>query len=165
MSDLVVVTFSTQDAGMAALKHIREVEGATGLHLNDTAVIEKDADGKIHRRSEVSSGTEAGAVGGGILGLLLGFVFFPVLGIAIGAAIGAAIGHSVTQHVDKDFVSDIQNELKPATSALFVVVDQNPAALVTALRGFEGKVYQTSLNTELEDSLNDALKSTTGQPG
>jgi uncharacterized membrane protein len=158
MSDLVVITFAKQDTGMAALKHIREMEGATGLHVNDTAVVEKDADGRIHRRSEVSSGTEAGAVGGGLLGLLLGFVFFPVLGVAIGAAIGAAIGHSVTQHVDKDFVNDIQNELGPGSSALFVVVDQNPAALVTALRGFEGKVYQTSLGTELEDSINDALK-------
>jgi uncharacterized membrane protein len=159
MSDLVVVTFTTQDAGMAALKHIREVEGATGLHLNDTAVVEKDAAGKIHTRNEVSSGTEAGAVGGGLLGLLLGLVFFPVLGVAVGAAIGAAIGHSATQHVDKDFVADIQSELGPGSSALFVVVDQNPAALVTALSGFEGKVYQTSLGTELEESINDALKS------
>ena len=159
MSDLVVVTFTKQDTGMAALRHIREMEGATGLHVNDTAVVEKDAEGKIHRRSEVSSGTEAGAVGGGLLGLLLGFVFFPVLGVAIGAAIGAAIGHSVTQHVDKEFVSDIQNELGPGSSALFVVVDQNPAGLVAALHGFEGKVYQTSLGTELEESINDALKS------
>jgi uncharacterized membrane protein len=158
MSDLVVITFAKQDAGLAALKHLREMEGATGLHLNDTAVVEKDAEGAIHVKNEVSSGTEAGAVGGGLLGLLLGFVFFPVLGVAIGAAIGAAIGHSVSDHVDKDFVKDIQGELTPGTSALFAVVSANPSALVAALRGFEGKVYQTSLGTELEESLNDALK-------
>ena len=158
MSDLVVITFAKQDAGLAALKHLREMEDATGLHLNDTAVVEKDAQGEIHVKNEVSSGTEVGAVGGGLLGLLLGLVFFPVLGVAIGAAIGAAIGHSVSDHVDRDFVKDIQGELTPGTSALFAVVSANPSALVAALRGFEGKVYQTSLGTELEELLNDALK-------
>ena len=62
MSDLVVITFTTQDAGLAALKHIRDVEHASGLTLSDTAVVEKDADGKVHVKNEVSSGTEVGAV-------------------------------------------------------------------------------------------------------
>lgn len=158
MSDLVVITFTTQDAGLAALKHIREVEHVTGLSLSDTAVVEKDAEGKVHVKNELSSGTEIGALGGGALGLLLGVVFFPVLAIGIGAAIGAAIGHSVGNHVDKDFVKDVQESLKPNTSALFAVVSANPSALVAAVRGFDGKVYQTTLNPELEESLNDALK-------
>ena len=158
MSDLVVITFAKQDAALAALKHIRDTEHVSGLTLADTAVVEKDADGKIHAKNEVSSGTEAGAIGGGIVGLLLGLVFFPVLGIAIGAAIGAAIGHSLGTGVDQDFVKDIQSELKPETSALFTVVNTNPEALVAAVRGFDGKVYQTSLGPELEESLNDALK-------
>ena len=159
MSDLVVITFTTQDAGLAALKHIRQSEHATGLSLSDTAVVEKDAEGKVHVKNELSSGTEVGAVSGGALGLLLGVAFFPVLAIGIGAAIGAAIGHSVSNHVDQDFVKDVQAELKPGTSALFAVVSANPSALVAAVRGFDGKVYQTTLNPELEDSLNDALKS------
>ncbi len=159
MSDLVVITFTTQDAGLAALKHVRESEHATDLRLSDTAVVEKDAEGKIHVKNELSSGTEVGAVSGGLLGLLLGVAFFPVLVIGIGAAIGAAIGHSVSSHVDKNFVKDIQAELTPGTSALFAVVSANPSALVAAVRGFDGKVYQTTLNPELEESLNDALKS------
>jgi uncharacterized membrane protein len=160
MSDLVVITFNKEEDGLAALKHIRDIEHAGELTLADTAVVEKDADGKIHVKNEVSSGTETGAIGGGAVGLLLGTVFFPaVLGVAIGAAIGAAIGHSLGTGVDQDFVKDIQSELKPGTSALFAVVKTNPAALVAALRGFDGKVYQTTLGTELEESLNEALKS------
>src|SRR5207342_760655 len=89
MSDLVVITFARQEDGLTALKHVRDSEHAGGLTLADTAVVEKDAEGKIHVKNEVSSGTETGAIGGGIVGLLLGFVFFPVLGIAIAAAIGA----------------------------------------------------------------------------
>jgi uncharacterized membrane protein len=159
MSDLVVITFAKQDAGLAALHHIRDSEGATGLTLADTAVVEKDAEGKVHVKNELSSGTEAGAVGGGFLGLLLTGVFFPpVLGIAVGAAVGGAIGHSLHTGVDQDFVKDIQAELTPGTSALFVVVKTNPGALVAAVRGFEGKVYQTSLGPELEASINDSLK-------
>ena len=148
MSDLVVITFAKQDAGLAALKHLREMEGATGLHLNDTAVVEKDAEGKIHVKNEVSSGTEAGAVGGGLLGLLLGFVFFPRPRASRSAPRSAPRSATAsTPDVDKDFVKDIQGELAPGTSALFAVVSANPGALVAALRGFEGKVYQTSLGT------------------
>jgi len=158
MSDLVVIAFTRETDGLAALKHIREMEGQSGLSLVDSAVVEKDPDGKIHVRNEVSSTTEMGAVGGGLLGLMLGLVFFPILGIALGALAGAAVGKSLGHGVDQGFVKEIQDQLAPGTSALFAVVRSEPSALVTAVRGFEGKVYQTSLDPELEEALNSALK-------
>ena len=146
MSDLVVITFTTQDAGLAALKHVRDVGACDRADVCPTPrSSRRTPTARSTSRTRSAAGPRSARSAAGLLGLLLGVVFFPVLGIAIGAAIGAAIGHSVSSHVDQDFVKDIQAELTPGTSALFAVVKANPSALVAAVRGFDGKVYQTTL--------------------
>ena len=158
MSDLVVITFSNETDGPAALASVRDAQKGGGLALRDVAVVIKDSDGKIQKHNETDSTTIAGGVGGGVIGLLLGAVFFPIGGMIIGAAVGAAIGHSLHHNVDKQMITDVTNDLTPGTSALFVLVDANPAALVGAVRHFNGKVYQSTLDEETESQLEAALK-------
>ena len=94
--NIVVIQFDDAAEASAALQAIRDQHKENQIHLNDTAIIRKDAEGKIHKVNEVSSATEVGAVAGGTLGLLLMFLF-PIAGIAIGAASGAAIGAAAGQ--------------------------------------------------------------------
>ncbi|MBX3031515.1 MAG: DUF1269 domain-containing protein [Chloroflexi bacterium] len=159
MSDLVVITFPNETDGPAALSAMRDAQRGSGLALRDVASVVKDAEGKVHTHNEVSSTTATGAVGGGILGLLLGFVFFPIAGLAIGALAGALIGKSLGHNVDAGLVRDVTNDLTPGTSAVFVLVDGDPAALVGSVRHLEGKVYQTTLDSQLEAQLEEALRS------
>ena len=159
MKDLVVVTFTNEDAGKAALARVRELASQGQLDIADSAVITKDADGRTHTTNEVSSDTKTGTVIGGFLGLLLGLFFLPVFGIIAGGAIGALLGRSIGQSVDPKFVEDVTAELTPGSSALFVLAAGSAGALVQALRPFEGKVFQTTLDTDLEEALNEALKS------
>jgi uncharacterized membrane protein len=159
MSDLVVITFPDETSGRTALQAMRDAQRNSGLALRDVAAVTKDADGKVHTYNETDSATATGAVGGGFLGLLLGAVFFPIAGLAIGAIAGALIGKSLGHNVDKDLVRDVTNDLTPGTSAVFVLVDGNAAALVGSVRHLGGKVYQTTLDPEVEQQLNDALKS------
>jgi uncharacterized membrane protein len=159
MSDLVVITFGDEAGGPAALRAMKDAERNAGLALRDVAAVVKGADGKVNTHNEVSSTTATGAVGGGVLGLLLGMVFFPIAGLAIGAIAGAFIGKSLGHNVDANLVRDVTNDLGPGTSAVFVLVDGNAAALVGSVRHLNGKVYQTTLSTELESQLEDALKS------
>ena len=158
MKDLVVVTFANEADGAAALARVRELAGNGQLEIGDSAVITKDADGKTHVSNEVSSDTKTGTIVGGFLGLLLGLFFLPVFGIIAGGAIGALFGRSIGQSVDPKFVDDVTAELTPGTSALFVLASGSAGALVQALRPFQGKVFQTTLDTDLEQALNDALK-------
>lgn len=158
MRDLVVVTFSGPGDGIAALARVRDLERTAGLKVDDTAVVEKAADGKVQVRNEVDSGVKSGALGGGVLGLLIGGLFFPVVGLAIGAIGGALVGRSLEHGIDPAFVRDVTSELGPGTSALFVVTSGGASALVTALRPFEGKVYQTTLPPETERALEEALR-------
>ncbi|HKF85538.1 MAG TPA: DUF1269 domain-containing protein [Candidatus Limnocylindrales bacterium] len=158
MKDLVVVTFANEEAGREALSRVRELAAAGQLDVADSAVITKDADGKTHVTNEVSSDTKTGTIIGGFLGLLLGLFFLPVFGIVAGGAIGALLARSVGQSVDPKFVDEVTAELSPGTSALFVLAQGSSGALVQALRPFQGKVFQTTLDTDLEQALNDALR-------
>lgn len=158
MSDLVVITFDNETDGPAALAAIRDAQKGAGLALKDSAVVIKDAAGKISTHNEVDSTTKMGAFGGGALGLMLGLVFFPVAGLVVGASIGALIGKSLHHDVDKQLVKDVTTDLTPGTSAVFALVDANPAALVGAVRHFQGKVYQSSLDEDVQSQLEEALR-------
>jgi uncharacterized membrane protein len=157
MSELVVITFASEEAGPEALKRVHDLRDAGSLDVQDSAVIMKDPDGKTHVANTVSSGTKSGALVGGMLGLLFGLFFLPLFGIMAGAAAGIAFARGMSMHVDKGFVEDVTNELTPGTSALFVILAGNVGALTTAVSPFKGKVFQTTLDPELEESLNQAL--------
>ena len=87
MSEFIAIIFDDADQAAAALGSVRSLEAEDKLHLKDTAVITKDADGKVSIKNEASSGTETGAVVGGILGAML-FLIFPLAGLVGGAAVG-----------------------------------------------------------------------------
>ena len=95
MADVIAATFDGPDEAEAALRTIRGLEDADKIKPSDTAVVRKDADGKITIHNEAGSGTEAGAVIGAVLGGLL-FVVFPLAGIAAGAAAGGLIGRAAS---------------------------------------------------------------------
>ena len=158
MSELLVITFPARETAGQAAERLKGVQAAHGLDISDIAVVEKDADARVHVHHGIDKPTVGGAVGGGLLGLLLGLVFFPLAGLAIGAAAGAFIGRSLHQNVDRQLIEDVESDLGADTSALFVVGTGNAAALVGALQPFNGKVYQTTLDPEVESQLNDALR-------
>jgi uncharacterized membrane protein len=83
---------------------------------------------------------------------------FPLAGLAIGVAGGALVGKSLDMGVDKKFVKDVSESLGPNSSALFVIGKGEPRVLVAALEPFKGTLYQTTLDSELEQQIRDALK-------
>ena len=112
---------------------IRSVEHAGKIGLEDTAVVRKDADGKVTIHNEASSGTETGAVVGAVLGGLL-FVVFPVGAIVGGAVVGGLVGRALAPGIDGKFVKEVGEDLPPGGSALFLLVkDGDPGLLVGVL--------------------------------
>jgi len=157
MSDLVAISFDDPETATRALGSIRALEKDGGVELEDTAVVTKDADGKVHVKNEASSGTETGAAVGAVLGSLL-FVVFPV-GIIGGAIIGGLIGRAAAPGIDGNFVKQIEADLPAGGSALFVLTKGGHAGmLIASMRQYEGKVVQTSLDDEEERALRDSLK-------
>jgi uncharacterized membrane protein len=157
MGQFLAVTFDGADDAEAALKSIRSVEHASKIGLEDTAVVRKDADGKVTFHNEASSSTETGAAVGAVLGGLL-FVVFP-LGVIAGAVAGALVGRSAQGGIDGGFVKEVGEDLPPGGSALFLQVkDGDPATLVGVLGEYHGRVRQTSYDDDIEKAIDDSMR-------
>lgn len=161
MSYLIVITFDGPGQAGEALRALRQIEHRNLLHLTDTAVVEKDADGRVHTKNELDSGVELGIGVVGTLGLLVG-IAFPVAGVAAGLAGGAWAGSKMHAGIDKAFLESLRNDLRPGTSALLLMVAEVKSRGIPeireAMQPFHGKVYETSLPPEVQQALHDVVE-------
>lgn len=158
MSNLVVVTFDDEQEAGKVLKTLRGIEKRGLLSLDDSAVVVKDAEGKIHIKNETDRGVKIGAVGGGILGLLIGGVFFPLAGLIGGTIAGALMGKMADLGIEQKFVREVGAALTPGSSAIFVLVGEaDPDVALAALKPYQGQVYHTSMAAAAEQNLRDIL--------
>lgn len=160
MSILVVLTFDDIDEAAKVRETIRSGQKHDLIKLDDSAIVTKDEDGQVHVKNELDRGVKIGMAGGGFVGLLItGFIFGPIGAILLGAAAGGLIGASTDKGLQKSFVKEVSEAIKPNTSALFFIVrDGNPNAIVAALKPYKGEVYYSSLDPEEEKTLRRILK-------
>ena len=159
MSDLIVVVFDDVEEAGKVRASLKSVEHEGRLSLDDSAVVVKDEKGKIHVKNQVDRGVKIGAVSGGVIGILLASLFFPVAGLIVGAVAGGLIGKSAGLGVSKSFVKEVSESMTENSSAIFIIVrDADPAFAVAALRPYKGKILQTTLAPEDEETLHRALK-------
>jgi uncharacterized membrane protein len=159
MSSLVVIAFDSPDEAASVLESLRAQTKYGNISFKDTAVVSKDADGKVHVKNEVSQGMMAATGVGALLGLLLGTFLLPLGGLLLGAGGGALVGKFMDLGVDGKFVKEVSESIQPGTSALFVLVSEaNPDVVRAILQEHHGKVLQTTLSEEAEENLKKALE-------
>jgi uncharacterized membrane protein len=101
----------------------------------------------------------AGALGGSFWGLLFGLIFFvPLLGLAVGAAMGALMGSMADVGIDDSFIRQVREQVRPGTSALFVmsshvVVDK----VLDEFKQTGATLLSTNLSNEQEARLREAF--------
>ncbi len=162
MSNLVVITFENEKEAGKVREAVRKLQNQSLLKLDDSAVVVKDAEGKVTVDNEMDRGVKVGAIGGGIVGVLLGSIFFPLGGLLLGALGGALVGSMVDLGVDQKFVKAVQDAMHPGTSAIFLIVrDADADAAIAALRPFKGALFHTSMSTQAEENLRRVLKDRT----
>jgi uncharacterized membrane protein len=154
---LIVLTFDNPDEASEVRQTLKAVARGGHEAIDDTAVIVKDADGKIHLRNEADRGIKTGAITGGLAGLIVSFMF-PIAGIVVGAAGGALVGKLFHKGIDQKFVKDVAGSLKPNSSALFMLTSaDDPEAVLAAMGSSSDMIHKTMLDPEVERQLRDQL--------
>jgi len=173
VSDLIVVSFKSEDTADQALNKLQALQREYVVELEDAVVAVRDANGKVHLKQAVNLagiGAASGAAWGGLLGALVGLLFLnPLVGLAAGVAVGAgsgALSGALADYgIDDRFIKSMAEEFPPGTSGLFILSRRmNFDKALPELKAFGGKVLKTSLSNEEEEHLRHALEGLTTAP-
>lgn len=161
MSDLVVVAFPEQELAFELRAELAKMQKAYLIDIEDIVVATRDDNGKVKLHQAVNL-TSAGAVGGGFWGMLIGLLFLnPLLGAAIGAGAGALSGRFTDIGINDEFMKGLAQNFRPGCAAVFILLRKVTADKVleglSSFRG-KGKVLQTSLEKDREDTLREFLE-------
>ena len=158
MSDLIAIGYPDETTALKAEEEAQHLAEELIIQPDAIAVIVRDKEGKYHTHTSHHM-VGGGATWGMFWGLLFGILFFvPFAGMAVGAGLGALFGKLEKTGIDKEFQKQVQDMLKPGTSALFLVVEKvTPDKAVEALSKFGGTVLKSSLSKDAENELQEAL--------
>ena len=159
MSTLSVWRFDTDDGAEKAVGTLESLASAQLITVQDAATVSWPTGAKKPRTRHHNDLAGAGALGGAFWGLLFGLLFLvPLLGAAIGAAAGALAGRFSDFGIDNDFIKRSRDEIKPGTSALFVLTsDAVRDKVQQAFAGQRAELLFTNLSTEQENALREAF--------
>jgi uncharacterized membrane protein len=156
MSDLVAIAYPNLETAREVVQNVGEAQKAHIIDLDDLVIAEHRLDGtiKLHQPSLAGVGATGGALWGGLIGLIF---LAPLVGMAIGAASGAMAGKLSDTGVDDKFMKDLGTKLEPGSAAVIALVRSVNAEKLLAEVKIPGDVIQTSLTSDGEQALRDAL--------
>jgi uncharacterized membrane protein len=163
MADLIAIGYPDETTATEAADEAYGLARDLIIQPDAIAVIVRRKDGSYQVHTNHGS-TGGGAIWGSFWGFLFGLLFFvPVLGMAVGAGMGALMGHLTKSSIDNQFKDQVQDMLKPGTSALFLMVEKvTPDKAIEAMSKYGGTVLKTSLSKEDEQTLQEQLHGPAG---
>ena len=161
MANLIAVAYPDEATAKEVLSTLARLQTEHAIELEDAVVVTRNDDGKVKLHQTIRTGA-AGAAGGALWGGLIGLLFLaPLLGMAVGAASGGMAGAFTDIGVDDDMMKSIGEQLEPGKAAVFALTSSgNIDKVLPEISKFSGQVLQTSLNSEGEQMLRDALEKT-----
>lgn len=158
MADLIVIGYDDEETASRAAEEVARLAQDLVIEPEAVAVITRDRNGK-YKVTTTHHPVAEGATWGMLWGALFGLLFFiPVFGLAIGGAFGALFGAIERAGINEQFQQEVRDMVQPGTSALFLIVDKvTPDKAIAALSKYGGRVLKTSLPTDAERQLQEAL--------
>jgi uncharacterized membrane protein len=156
---LTVWKFDTPNGAEQAEQTALDLQKQQLINVHDAATVSWEEGKRKPKTRQASSLTGAGALGGSFWGLLFGLIFFvPLLGLAIGAGLGALAGSMSDVGIDDRFIKDVRDQVKPGTSALFILTSGAVQDKVRdAFAGQQAELISTNLSNEQEAALRAAF--------
>ena len=121
---IFIGTYPTEAAAYDDYAIVRDLHSAGTIGTYDSAVVSKDASGKVHVNKDEMA-TRHGAWGGAAAGAVVGILFPPSIiatTIVVGAAVGGATGH-LWRGMSRSDVKEFGEIIDDGQAALVVVGD------------------------------------------
>ena len=152
---MIVVIFDNEKQAYEGFKALKDLQAEGSITLYASAVIAKDADGKL----TVEETAERGPVGTGVglvTGSLIGLLGGPV-GAALGAyagSLGGVLYDLAKAGVGADFLAEVEQELKPRKVAVVAEIWEEWVMPVdTRMEAAGGVVFRRAREEVLDDQL------------
>jgi uncharacterized membrane protein len=156
-----IVLFSFVGAARAGevMRDLDAGQKLAGYKIVSHAVVERDAQGKVHVHEPGRGGVggTAGAVAGGLLGLLAGPAGGLLLATA-GGVLGGLAGHFAGRAIPAEDLQRLGAALPPDSSGLVVLAEDTEAEkLVGDLQGYQANVVTIAVGDELSGEVAAAV--------
>jgi uncharacterized membrane protein len=152
---IVVAAFKDQAAAQKALDSLKAAQKDGVIKIDDAAVLEKDAAGKLSIK-ETGMGVGKSAAIGGVLGAAIGILAGPIgWAAAGGAAIGALAGKLRDSGFQDARLKQVGEALTPGSSAIIAVVEHTWVAQVEKVMAEEAVTVATE---SIAADINEQLK-------
>ncbi len=153
---LLVAAFTDEDAADKVFNQLKEAKKEKLIHIQDVAVIKRDADSKIHINEPKDWKAGKGAGVGAVIGAALGIITGP--GVVLTTAAGAAIGGLAAQLRDAGFPDDqlrqVGEALKPGTSAIVAIIEHTWVAdLEQEMQAQGAQVMRQAISEDITKQL------------
>ncbi len=150
---MLVYAYNEEGKADKVLKALKELDKRGIFTVLNAAVLARGKDGKTSLKETEDVDARRGAVFGAVTGALVGLLGGPV-GMVVGAAAGAAAGgvaaHKIDMGFSDEYLKDIQESLKPGTSALIALVEHEwVEKVVQELEEYEGQLFRQALKDDI----------------
>lgn len=154
---LLVYAYNEYDKADKVLKALKELDKTGVIAVLNAAVLAMDKDGKVKLRETQDVDAKRGAIFGAIAGGLVGLLGGPA-GVIVGAAAGAATGgvaaHKIDMGFSDEYLQDIQQSLKPGSSAIIALVEHEwVEKVIRELEEHEGQLFRQALKADIAAQL------------
>ncbi|MEU0402267.1 DUF1269 domain-containing protein [Streptomyces sp. NPDC006197] len=159
MATLTAWKFPTPDGAAQVEETLLSLQKQGLVQVHDAAVVTWPENRKQPKTKQLNNLTTTGALSGTFWGMLFGLIFFvPLLGAALGALGGALGGSLADVGIDDDFIESVRGEVKPGTSALFLLTSDAVLDRVhEALPAGSAELIRSNLSKDDEAKLREVF--------
>jgi uncharacterized membrane protein len=156
---LMAAVYADEERAQTILDMLQQMHKASTIVLADSAMVTKDADGKLNVTETRQLSGKEGAKRGAIVAGIFGLVFPPSLIVSAlaGAGAGAAWGKLRDSGIKTGSMNELGDQLEPGKAAVIVLAEPKwVEPIERALAGYDGQIVRHAFTDTETAQLEEA---------